>query len=301
MQDQIDRLRSLEPVLNGPASEESIAALTEAAGGSLPTDLLSLYRDHDGCISLAMGMDGMLPARLMPIDEALRTNLKLGEFYADDPKLGPLIWLWTDDNSNYVGLYTDGPAAGWLTVLDHEGEYLTPAFRSIRHFMIALIGSAPRDEDDDQAAFDAPSVPPDVPVQRDDPATVEGDRRLARIFRERYERETNEDQKQLEAISAIRLTPVADTALLLPFLEDPDMYTPAEAVDVLRMRQYHDAIPALSRLAEHGSYNGHSMAMGALVEFGEPAAAEIERLQSVLTGDKKELLEQRLRRPPHSP
>src|SRR5205085_1865357 len=82
--------------------------------------------------------------------------------------IGRIAWLWSDDNSNFAGLYTDGPLAGWLVKLDHDEPMLAPAWRSVGSFLERLLDSAPGTAVAN-AAVDLPALPRDVPALEDGP------------------------------------------------------------------------------------------------------------------------------------
>jgi hypothetical protein len=94
------------------------------------------------------------------------------------------------------------------------------------------------------------------------------------------------------AIEAL-LLPAPDTALAVELLQDPDMWTPEKAVVLLELRGYERAVPELEQLARGGHPNGDSAALRALARLQSPgAAAALERLQGVLAGQKRSLLDQ---------
>ena len=288
----IGQLRDEFPGWNGPASNEAMDRLQELAVGSLPQDLIGLYRHHDGAPQLQLSGTRMLPARLMPIDEVEKSEKKSRQWLKTFPALGNVLWLWNDDNSNLVGLYTTGPARGWLTKLDHENPELTPAWRSVDSFLQRLLNSTPHSEDDENAAYDIPNVPREMPVDVDDPQTIDADRRLAQTFGGQYRAEQNPDMKRLLASSAMCLTPVADTAAAIEYLADPDMWTPEQAVRLLEIRGYDGAVNELETLARNGSMNGNSASMRMLVRMNtDESRRAIDRLRKDLTGNDLEMLE----------
>jgi len=160
---------------------------------------------------------------------------------------------------------------------------LSPAYRSVSAFLQRLLDSTPGQSDEgaeEHDACDIPAIPNDTPAMQDDPAYVKTDRALVRALRDAYDRETDADRRRLCAQSAIALTPVADTASVIPFLFDPDMWTPEAAVALLERRHFTDAIPALERLAAEGHSNGDYAAIRLLVIWNTPESqAAITRLK----------------------
>src|ERR1035438_7102570 len=158
LQEVLKEVRSLYNGLNPPASEESLTKLQSSAG-PLSDEVLALYLDHDGSNSLPQRGTLVLTARLMPVAEVLTTQVAMNRIRV--PKTGAPIWLWTDDNSNYCGVYTDGPLSGWVTVIDHEEPMLAPAFRSVSSFVSQLLVESPNHDNGevcDWAAYDIPQL-----------------------------------------------------------------------------------------------------------------------------------------------
>src|SRR5439155_16487417 len=152
----IEEIRAQVDGFNPPATETDLARLHDMVG-HLPDDLLLIYRDHDGSVYLPSRDPVRRTARLMPIAEVLRTKQEMAPFAKDLPAEGCVTCFWTDDNSNYCGIYTDGPLSGWLTCLNHDEPMLTPAFRSVVAFLKRLLASAPGIEPK-SAACDLPTV-----------------------------------------------------------------------------------------------------------------------------------------------
>ena len=98
--------------LNPPASENDLSRL-QSAVGVLPKEILDIYRFHNGSENAAADGDIWLPVWLLPIDEAIENHLEAASFLQVVPKAGKIALIWYDDNSNYVGVYTDGPPGCW--------------------------------------------------------------------------------------------------------------------------------------------------------------------------------------------
>ncbi|HEX4072025.1 MAG TPA: hypothetical protein VHX68_12665 [Planctomycetaceae bacterium] len=227
----------------------------------------------------------------MPVREVLDTCAALSAIDEPIPQIGSIAWLWTDDNSNYAGIYVDGPLQAWICVFDHEEPMLTPAFRSTESFLSRLLDDAccadPR-----RSACDIPGLPREIPLMIRDAAHLESDRQLAARFRQRYDEEANEDLRRLYAQCAICLTPVEDTALVLTFLQDTDMWTPEAAIRLLEVRGWCEGIEEIERLAREGGPNGDGAAMRLLTRMNtDQSRAAISRLRRVLQGQKLESLE----------
>jgi len=225
---------------------------------------------------------------LMPIAEVIKTNnaMRAIEF----PKVGAVVWLWTDDNSNYSGLYTDGSLRGWICVLDHEEPMLTPAYRSVESFLSRLAAVALSEEE--RRACDIPSLSREIPAIISDSVNLENDRKLCSQFREQYEEEADDDLRRRFAFCSICLTPVEDTREVLPFLDDQDMWTPEAAVRLLSVRRWREAVEPLEKLARDGKPNGDGAAMCLLAQMNTDQSRQaIARLKQTLQGRKLKTLE----------
>jgi hypothetical protein len=206
--------------------------------------------------------------------------------------LGPIAWLWTDDNSNYVGFYRTGILAGWITTCDHEEQLFAPAHQSVEGFLWALIGSARGVCGAAEPAYDAPSIPRAFPLRVDDAANIERHRALVSVLQGLQKAEADETLRRFYVMCVVVLTPVRDTAELLPFLRADDMWIPEAVANIFDWRQFYPAIPYLERLAIEGKPNGDSFAMRCLVRFDtDEARAAVNRLRTKLKGHKQAALE----------
>ena len=291
LEDVLTRMENTFGDYGVPTNEGDLLRLQEATA-PLPESILELYRKRNASTKLARISGSQLTARLMPTGEAIQFNKRTAEFSQHLPKVANVVWLWTDDNSNYVGAYTDGRLSGWLTLLDHEKPVLVPAFRSVAGFLTRLLKFAPGRSAEYEAACDLPTVPREVPAIEDDPRYMASDRSLATAFREEYLNGNDVEKRRLSAMCAICLTPVADTSLVLEFLRDRDMWIPETAVSLLELRNFREGIPYLEALARDGTANGDSAAMRLLVRIGtRPSQMAISRLKNCLDDRKLASLE----------
>jgi hypothetical protein len=233
---------------------------------------------------------------MLPVDEVIQTHTTMMPYVDAMPKVGPVTWCWTDDNSNYCGILTDGPLSGWLTVFDHEEPMLTPAFRSIGSFMERVLVSVADDDGGEQMAqspaLDIPSIAREVPESIPHAGNFDTDKALAASFRRLYVNEQNNDLRRLYAFCSICLTPFENTAEVLPFLADNDMWTPEAAVRLLEVRRFPEGVPELEKLAREGGPNGDSAAMRQLVRVStDQSRHAIARLKATLKGRKLQSLE----------
>jgi hypothetical protein len=285
----IGDLRERFAGFNPPAPTESISQLTSVFN-TLPEAVFNLYKNHDGSEKKPAGTKGRLPARLMSIDEALENHELMTRALANEASLGSIAWLWTDDNSDYAGVYLDGILQGWVVRYDHEEPTLCPTFRSVVTFVSRLI------EFGESSHF--LDIQADLPEASPNTRTVEDDRRHSAEFRKLYLAEVDDDLRRLYATCSIALTPFEDTAQALSFLDDPDMWTPAAAVELLGFRHFQGGVNQLEILARDGRMNGDSAAMAQLVRLKTAESADaIARLKGTLSGMKLQLLDQYLRVP----
>lgn len=285
-------LRASYEGFNEPASKADLARL-HSTFGPLPPDVLTLYADHDGAFDLPHNEedDSYLAITLLPIVDVLELNAQMKE--VEVPALGEILWLWADYSGNHLGLYMTGICKGWVARFNHEETLLIPAYRSITSLMQMVLQEAAKDED--HRPCDIIALRRDVPALKDDPHHVEADRRLAKEFFDLYDKESSDDARLLYGMSAICLTPVADTASLTRFFREDNLWLPEAAVQVMDMRDYANAVPELERLAKEGSGNGDSAAIRMLIRLESTEARQaVSRLQAELTGAKLQWLTQYL-------
>jgi len=287
MEQLLAGLRAIYAGFNPPASEEDLAQLEEITG-PLPEDLLRLYRDHDG-VSPDLRSDRQpWPARLMPIEEVLRTHDAFIPILDSNPTAGNLTFLWTDDNSNYCGLYTDGPLQGWLAILDHDEPVLLPAFRSTTSFLDRFLTQTGGEEDEAaEPAEDLLTLRPEVPATAPDPAHDEADGILAAEFFEFSEDQDDDEDSRFCTLCGVCLTPFDQTAGLLPLLETDDISTQEAVVTLFEFRNFQDGVDSLEELARSGNTDGDGAAMRCLLRLGTDAAHQaLSRLKMTLSEPK---------------
>lgn len=276
--------------LNPPATREELSRLEQELG-ALPEEVSTVYQTHNGSGSLPVGLKRRAVARLMPIDEVIKTGAAIRSLGDRLPAIGRIGWLWTDDNSNYCGIYTDGPLKNWLCVLDHEEQMLTPAFRSISSFLACLLNEA-RKPDDQSLACDLPSVEREVPELNPNKETAAHDVLIASRFMEQYKSAVDDGIRRLYAFCSICLTPFEKSEDVMQFFQDLDMWIPEAAVRLLEARQWKNGVEELEVLARDGRPNGDSAAMRLLSRMDtEQSRRAIVRLRESLTGQKLRMIE----------
>lgn len=117
-----------------PISEKELKQLLLFAP-DLPLELIQIFKHHKGM----NGCSG-LPMRLMPPMEVLETaeqfKLTENEYFNNGFEK---ILLWTDDNSNYAGIFTNSELRGKIFFLDHEEPADFPDFKNTKSFYTALL------------------------------------------------------------------------------------------------------------------------------------------------------------------
>jgi hypothetical protein len=272
------------------ASDETLAKLQRACG-VLPEQILAVYRDHDGFDPALAEEDTSLPVRLMPIAEVLDTRDQMTAYEKKLPMVGPVAWFWTDDNSNYAGVYLDGPLVGWVTVLNHEEPELTPAFRSVESFMSHMLANT-LGNPKERAFDDIPSLRREYPKIAPDGAQAEQDWLLAELFIKQRQDEVDKELSRLFAICAICLTPFEKTSEVFVFFDADDMWIPEAAVRLLEVRRWREGVEQLERLAHDGYPNGDRAAMRLLSRMNTNQSRQaIMRLRQSLKDQKLKALE----------
>lgn len=112
-----------EPAKSSPASAAEIAAWEEGVGVKLPPTVAALYSQSDGVKPEDARVGNIL--RLMPLKEVAETHGNLLQTgLAGMLKRYGMVFFWTDDSSNYAGVFCSGVFEGRVFFLDHDGYYL---------------------------------------------------------------------------------------------------------------------------------------------------------------------------------
>ncbi|MGZ7443250.1 HEAT repeat domain-containing protein [Paenibacillus sp. TH7-28] len=187
---------------------------------------------------------------------------ELHQFMSDmDEIFQSMIPVWTDDNSNYVGIYFNGPLSYRVCYLNHEETDLSPAFRSAGSFIAALEQDSNHDWGD---------------LKKDYPQDQNNNNELSAVDLESIEQinhmlqtpDLDDDVRCQYIYSVMALTPYNQLDTLLKFLDDEDMYVQERACDILGYHKYLPAREKLSELLEHGMHNGRLAAKRALARLG---------------------------------
>jgi hypothetical protein len=178
MQAVLRKLAALEESMFPPMTRDAVKRLEARLGVRLPAEVVALYRDHGGTPP-----GSVLPARLLHPKEVARDQKVLESIAWNERVKGRLLFLWTDDQSNYAAVYADGPAKGKVCVIDHGSPTAAPRFGSVASFYRSLFAAHAKDVD--LVELGRPARPVPVKARRRVSRPVKLDvRALARIARE---------------------------------------------------------------------------------------------------------------------
>jgi len=261
MQDILSLLRNrgIEQML--PATEKEIRSAERKLDCSLPDEVYQLYLDHDG-----EARHRALPFRQLTLEEAIEFHAAARESEMLDFERYEARYFWTDDNSNYAGVFVSGPMQDMVTFADHENINPDPVFRNTRNFLNAMLNS-PADADWTELQAEVPELQPGTPRQRaSDLATRE-------VLLDMLLSAPEEEILRLKS-AVITLTPFDLTAEILPYLSDEDMFVQEDACKLLGKRRFMPALDALFQVAQAGKHNARIAAMLALGQLKGPESLD---------------------------
>jgi hypothetical protein len=258
MNTYLSALRSIGAAINPPASASALRALEDALGWELTSDLRALYDDHGGVRTCR------LPMRFMSPTEAGDTLVAVRRNFPSLLDAGAGLF-WTDDNSNYAGVFLAEPLRGRVFFLDHEEPIDAPRFRSVQSFCTSMLAAA---------GSDWAGMPSDYP-RLANPADIERDedRAVAVALLRILEEAPSPDGYARSAHCALNLLPPYDFAQVLPLLRSADMGVQERAAQVLGLWRCAAAVPALLQVGRTGMHNGQVAAVRALQRIGTSEAS----------------------------
>lgn len=242
-------------------------ALSAMFGGPPPEAVTDLYACANGSSDAPVHEEQHAPCRLMPVSEVQEVYAELSAI--DAVMLCNPIWLFTDDNSNYAGVYSDHPLRAYVTILSHDEPDPSPRWSSIAEFLSAVLTP----EADGALATDLPSVHPKLPVPRGQPSTSRSEE-LGLRFLTLASQESDDDYRRAYMFAGARLLPPDRASMLVPFLDDGDMWIPEQAAIQLGMWEYEPAVPKLVELVLKGRPNGDTAGIIALVAMSSTVARD---------------------------
>ncbi|HZW05988.1 MAG TPA: hypothetical protein VFF65_02600 [Phycisphaerales bacterium] len=245
------RLPLRDPSRSAPAS------LNDLCGGSPPAEVAELYQNCDGASECG---DAYL--RPLPVSEVIA-----------NPDFGPaLLQRWgallcfTDDQSNYAGVYTGGPLAGMVVLLHHEEPSPAPRYRSIADMLAAVIDGSVEDVMWGQGNAQFPIAAAATPAVGETEASALADRVLALAS------EADDDARRDLQTCVLHLLPKARIAEVRAALSVDDVWIPELAAKIVSAAGDEASLPSLLALVKRGKPNGDIAAILAIGRLATPAA-----------------------------
>jgi len=131
-----------------------------------------------------------------------------------------ILPLWTDDNSNYIALYVDGPLKYRICYLNHEETDNSPVFRSVGNFIREL--EKDRQQDWEDLNKDYPSLASQ--------ADLEDLSIIQELVKQSERQQVDEDLRRQCLFSIMALIPQDLLPTILPLVEDEDPYVRERAL-----------------------------------------------------------------------
>lgn len=254
----------------------SLHELEAYLGGPLPSPVAALYDAPD---PIGPVHDLM---RLLSPAEAIETNRALREF--DSERDPDFYFFWTDDNSNFAGVYLSGELAPRVALYDHEEPSDTPAYFGVESFQAARALGA----ESGLAWYELTADYPVVGAAASPHA--EADRALAHKYLQAY-REDPANRQRL-AFLAMNLLPPDETESICELMSSEDMWVQERACQVVGLRKHQPAITRLKQVAIGGLHTGRVAAILALKKMETPEARGVlEELRDQLDWDYSLYLE----------
>jgi len=274
MRTYVEYLASLGSHAEPGLDTEAIERLEQALGARFPEDVREMYR-------MCGGLDderwtGVPPMRLMQPDEVIEAAEILrdaADMYSPSRKAR---YLFTDDGSNWVGVFVHGPLQGKLTILDHDAPQRHPRFRDVASFIGKLIDAGRRD-------VDWPEMDTDYPLRPSSEAALVTDAGgLAESYLARYRAATSAEKAVRAATTALHLLPPSDWPVLRELLQAPYQYIRYVALEVIGLHQATELISDVAAYGhaarQHDNYGHWLRSCATLLALG--ATAELDALEA---------------------
>lgn len=250
---QLARLHARGDGNAAPATAVELEELAHVLGVALPSAIRAIYGDHR---AEEPGFERCL--RLFSPMEAARTIVALRGHGVpfDDDELGT---FWTDDNSNYAGVFASGPLSGRVFIIDHEETSSEPCWRSVESFYDALLDA--RD-----AGLDWPELATDYPRELTDESPE--DDALASWLFTLHEEQPDSPARQRAVHRALALSSAAHADQVMSLLRSDDMWVQERAVQILGHWRWDRATAAIVDVVRNGQHNGRTAGILALKRIG---------------------------------
>lgn len=194
--------------------------------------------------------------RLIDLEEIV----ELLEFLSDVEVFHNIIPLWTDDNSNYVGVFYKGPLKYRVCYIDHEETDISPCFRSVSSFIRTIEQNPELDWRELKKEYPA-ETESSVQELEDDLKCIDELNGLISID------EVDEDLRCQLLFSIMALTPRQHLDSLIKYLDDEDMYVQERACEILGFHRFAPAKDKLIEVSESGMHNGKMAAKRVLTRL----------------------------------
>jgi hypothetical protein len=189
---------------------------------------------------------------------AARTNVALRDSGVpfDDHELGT---FWTDDDSNYAGVFASGPLSGRVFIIDHEETSSEPCWRSVESFYDALLDARDAGLDWSELVTDYPREPTDESP---------GDDALASSLFTLHHAQPDSPAGQRAAHQALALSSATHADQVMSLLRSADMWIQERAVQILGHWRWDPATAAIIDVVRNGQHNGRTAGILALKRIG---------------------------------
>ncbi|HDX9590519.1 TPA: hypothetical protein ROX98_003561 [Bacillus pseudomycoides] len=216
---------------------------------SLPQEIMNAF---DNPIYLKHKNDFLV--RLLSFEEATEVYLYLNE----DVNISEVFPLWTDDNSNYVGVYMFGSLTGRVCFISHEEIDLSPVYPNVQTLIKILL------ENPEIDWYELPKYYPRSKEHTDELQLKQDVQAIKELKNLLKSPELDEEKRTQYLFSIMALTPYTQLHEIIPLLEDSDMWVQERAAEILGFHRYVPAREKLNWVKEHGQHNGKMAAELAL-------------------------------------
>lgn len=174
-----------------------------------------------------------------------------------------VCFLWADGQSNYAGVYFQGPYRGMVMILAHDNPMYAPLYVSISSFVDTV--QSTEMEDLDIPHLLASDMPPtDFPSKTMNAEQDSKNLDITQQLLAQIPSEADEEKQVQMAYGAMYLCPAQYLDLLFPLFDIENMYIQQDICDIFVFHQYIDAIPRIEQAANGGSVHIKNSAKRAL-------------------------------------
>ncbi|MEK5464898.1 HEAT repeat domain-containing protein [Paenibacillus sp. FSL R7-0210] len=203
--------------------------------------------------------------RLMEADEIV----ELVDYMSKIEAYRDMIPLWSDDHSNYIGLYVQGACKYRICYIDHEETDVSPAFRSIRSFITKIEEYPDLDWHDLNKDYPAEFEVSQTEMNEDLACIDELNRMIS------SDQLISDDIRCQYIFSIMALTPKGNLNSIIKYLDDEDMFVQERACEIIGFHTYIPAKEKLVKISKNGMHNGKIAAKRALERIREDRKNEI--------------------------